>query len=234
MFMKVTKALENNASTINLSLVLFVDLKQEIEAELLNLEDPNTDFEIELKNMYGLTLRNLEKRYRISDEMVLASMLDPAFQNLDYIRTYLVGKKMNKTRFIKKMYLKYVGEIPAPKRDELKKACSMREHLAMKHSSKVHSSGTLEKDIEVFETINHDFDDILQWYGKVGVYQFPLLSQLARVILQLSATSATIERLNSKARRIITYERTNLSTTKINKMIITQFNFPVLKKVLNN
>lgn len=65
----------------------------------------------------------------------------------------------------------------------------MREHLDMKHSSKSHSGGTLEKEIKVFETINHDFDDLLQWYGKVGVYQFPLLSQLARIILQLSATS---------------------------------------------
>lgn len=229
---KVTKILENNSSTLNLALVMFVDIREELEAQNLSVVDSDSVLDAELKRMYNLTLMNLEKRYPISDEMICASLLDPTFQSLPIIKTLLAERNLTKQQFLKNMFTKYVGELPNVSQGSgLTKSNSIREKLATKHGLVSHSVG-FQREVSSFETVTHQVDDLLQWYECVGIVQFPLLSQLARTILQLSATSATIERLNSRAGRVITFERTNLSNTKVNKLMIVQYNYPVLKKCL--
>lgn len=233
-FMKVTKILESSQSTINLALVMYVDILHDLESHASCFNESDSRFTMELKQMYDVTLDNLKKRYPISDEILCASLLDPTFQSLTIVKNLLDEKKTTKARFLKNMYSKYVGELPVHTGSIARcDSNSIREKLASKHGLVSQTVG-FEREVSAFESVTHQVEDLLQWYKSVGVVQFPLLSKLARIILQLSATSGTIERLNSRAGRVITFERTNLSNNKTKKLLIVQFNLPVLEKLENN
>ena len=60
--------------------------------------------------------------------------------------------------------------------------------------------------------------DILEWWGKKRE-KFKILSRLARVYLAIPATSASSERVFSKAGRVIAKDRTRLGTEKASDLI---------------
>lgn len=143
---KVTKILESDSSTLNLALVMYVDIQKELENQNLSVIDSDSVLHADLKQMYNLTLMNLEKRYPISNEMICASLLDPTFQSLPIISTLLAKRKLTKQQLLMNMYTKYVGELPnVSQGSSLKKSNSIREKLATKHGLVSHSVGFLRE-----------------------------------------------------------------------------------------
>lgn len=234
-FMLVTKVLEGNSSTINLSVIMFEDLKTNLREKKNDIEMTSFVFTKDFITLYDLALEHLQLRYQINDEMLTASLLDPVFQKLNYVKELLQERNRTKLEFLELMYNKYVGVVPEPETSaSLTKTRSIRDKLALKHGL-IGNSNDFKAEVETFDKIVvTEMDSLLNWWGKVGKNQFPLLSNLARIILQLSATSAEIERVNSKAGRVITDRRTSLSNSSCNKIMTVFYNFPILSKLNQN
>lgn len=66
-----------------------------------------------LINIVNNLIQNLDKRFIISDESLIATMLDPTAQHLPIINDILATKNISKIQFLKEMLEKYniVNEI---------------------------------------------------------------------------------------------------------------------------
>lgn len=103
-FMVVTKILEANTATINLTVIMMVELKSKLNEQKqllteIRSEESSNPFHSEIYTMYQLTLENIDKRYQINDEMLLGTLLDPTFQHCEYVNTLLTNKNCTKRIF---------------------------------------------------------------------------------------------------------------------------------------
>src|SRR5262249_20209232 len=59
-------------------------------------------------------LHKLDYRFPITNEMLIATMLDPRLQNLPRLLSELNGKSISKFEFLKSECLKIIDHLPAP------------------------------------------------------------------------------------------------------------------------
>lgn len=233
-FAIVTKAIEGNLySTINLAVIFAEELKDQLSTKLetLSLVDIDDVYKEDLRILYEASLENLDKRMNITDEMVCSTMLDPTFQHSNYIKDFLLKRNVSKSGFIKLMFQKYVGDyndkIETDTTIETTKK-SFVQNLAKKYSRNVQNNG-IDKEIKKFDNINEFcYDDLINWWSSIGKQQFPILARLARIMLQITATSANVERLNSAAGTTMTKQRCNLHHSKFEKIMVIFYNYPHL------
>lgn len=229
-FSIVTKILEGSKySTINLAIILLEEIKSQMlqkKRKVFEL-DISDDFKNDLFSMYEITLNSLKTRFSITDEMIIGTMLDPIFQDCDFIQKYLDQRNQSRSSFLRMMFNKYVGNESNSVQDTAPiQKRSFLQNLAKKYSRNF-SLSSLEDEIERFSTIhNYKDDDLLSWWSFVGRHQFPHLAKLARIILQLSATSATVERLNSIAGATLSKYRLHMNHIKAEKIMFVFYNYP--------
>lgn len=238
-FTIVTKILEADTPTINLAVILLGELKTKLDEQkhqlsMIFADEALWPFLCEIKQMYETTLDHIDSRYVLTDEMLVGALLDPMFQHCDYVTTLLTKRHKTKKQLLSEMYRKYVGPLPEHRSAPLAKKSSVRNQLAQRLGL-VSSTNTFDGEVDTFGTVVADnVDNLLDWWATIGVAQFPLLAKLARVILQLSATAATVERLNSKAGKIITPGRASLTSAKCNKIMLVHYNYPMISKLTQN
>lgn len=230
-FSIVTKVLEGSKySTINIAVVLLEEIKSQMKQkkEKLYKSDVNDVFKNDLLILYENTMKYLPTRFTITDEMIAGTLLDPIFQDCEFVQDYLVVNNYTRNSFLKKMYEKFVGSTAESTQtaQPLQQKKSVLHSLAQKYS-KNFTQSTMDEEIDRFKTIHSYADDnLLPWWGSVGREQFPILSKLARSILQLSATSATVERLNSIAGATLSKYRLNMNHHKAEKIMFVFYNYP--------
>lgn len=230
LFAVVTKSIEGSLySTINLAVIFSEELNTQLSEKVATLTeiDVNQSFKDDLIFMYETALDNLDRRLQITDEMICATLLDPTFQHSQYVKHLLDDRFMSRKEFLKQMYEKYVG--PCEKRLETliesDSKPSFIQELARKYS-KPKNQTTFDIELDsFFKTEDNNHNDLTIWWCKIGKFQFPVLSKLARIILGLSATSANVERLNSIAGATSTKFRQNLHHLKFEKIMMTLYNY---------
>lgn len=105
----------------------------------------------------------------------------------------------------------------------------------LKHHSRNLSAGnTLKQEVDKYKTldINPVNYEPLDWW-KANDKAFPNLAKLAKIILAIPATSAPSERNFSYAGILITNKRSQLSPTKVEKILFVHDNFNNLKDELD-
>lgn len=98
----------------------------------------------------------------------------------------------------------------------------------IKKFSHLHSTNAgFESEINKFANVIEEVEDVLLWW-KNNKNNFPILAQLARIILAIPATSAPSERIFSVAGDILTKKRSSLSSFKLNYLIFIHENYKLL------
>ncbi|CAG4977728.1 unnamed protein product [Parnassius apollo] len=226
-------------ASLNLALVFHLEIR-----DILNsLSDEETLIMLTLKNNM---LAKLDKRFPITDKIVVAALLDPRFINLSQIDTYLEQKNTTRAAFLAE-YIKIHISGESTTMATLAPAVitsfsndSVLSKLSKKHScsgtsSILTSTECNEADQECWmylaaaNACDVKDDDILNyWQNKKKT--FPLLSELARIMLAIPATSTPSERVFSIAGLTVTVKRSRLSPVRVNKIIFINDNYTLCKK----
>ncbi|CAG9792672.1 unnamed protein product [Diatraea saccharalis] len=209
-------------ASLNLALVFRLEIR-----DILNsLSDEETLIMLSLKNKM---LAKLDKRFPITDKIVVSALLDPRFISLSQIDSYLEQKNTTRAAFLAE-YIKIQPNIsnhstmvatspPAVLASTSNE--SILSKLSKKHSSS--STSSILTSVEFNEVDQECWrylaaanasdvvdDDVLQyWRNKSKT--FPHLSQLARAILAIPATSTPSERVFSIAGLTVTAKRSRLN-----------------------
>ncbi|CAG5037111.1 unnamed protein product [Parnassius apollo] len=226
-------------ASLNLALVFHLEIR-----DILNsLSDEETLIMLTLKNNM---LAKLDKRFPITDKIVVAALLDPRFINLSQIDTYLEQKNTTRAAFLAEYIKIHIsGESTTMATLAPAVITSFSNESVLSKLSKKHScSGTSsiltstecnEADQECWmylaaaNACDVKDDDILNyWQNKKKT--FPLLSELARIMLAIPATSTPSERVFSIAGLTVTVKRSRLSPVRVNKIIFIHDNYTLCKK----
>jgi len=81
-----------------------------------------------------------------------------------------------------------------------------------------------------FRNASGEFNDPLSWWKIQGALRFPHLAKLAEKYLCIPATSATSERVWSRASNILTIRRARMSDTVAESIMFTKENSRILRK----
>lgn len=93
--------------------------------------------------------------------------------------------------------------------------------------SNCNTNSTVTNEITKFSHVTEEIDDILMWW-RHNVCNYPVMANLAKIILATPATSAPAERIFSLAGDIVTKKRSNLSSFKLNYIIFIHENYNLI------
>lgn len=177
-----------------------------------------------------ILLRNIPRRMELNEEMVAAAILDPSIQHFDLIDEWLRVKRLTRTELLEKIIQKFdidiskrltQHQLPIEQPD-------VRLRLLQKHSSLTRSNDSLDSELFRFGNIKEQISDVLDFWRKQEI-NFPLLSQIARVIICKPATSAKSESAFSMAGSLICKKRANIDPLRAQKILFVHDNYELLK-----
>ncbi|KAI8421976.1 hypothetical protein MSG28_009882 [Choristoneura fumiferana] len=218
-------------ASLNLAMVFHLEIK-----DMLNsLSDEESLIMLSVKHNM---LEKLETRFPVTDKIVAAAMLDPRFISLSQIDTYLTQKKTTRADFL----AGYIKAQPLATSDgsPVFVACgtysteSLLTRLSKKHSIGA-SNSNVDYDFDETEgecrkylatAIAEEFrgDDILlYWHAKKS--SFPLLSEAARALLAIPATSTPSKLIFSEAGLTLNAKKTRLVPSCMNKIMFIHDNY---------
>jgi hypothetical protein len=227
---KQASALLSGTKYTTVSLVLL--FREEIEQALVtNSADCEILAELKqrMRNAFG-------RRFPIHELYVVAAMLDPSLGHLRSVQKYLADNDTNAVELLTKYVHLYtenaqveqqtvgvdvdgaptlqpqVDDCPAWKRAKLE---LMSKHTPVNTSQ--------QREIQQYRCLSVQTDDPLKWWS-TQVHTYPRLSQLARSILSVPATSAPSERVFSVAGLVINAKRSTLSPSVVDKVIFVHDN----------
>ncbi|CAG5053935.1 unnamed protein product [Parnassius apollo] len=227
------------ATSLNLALVLNLEIRDILHS----VTDEETLVMVQLKNKM---LAKLEKRFPITEKVVVAALLDTRFISLTQIDTYLEQKNSTRAALLAKYLKKDIDVsrvsatvVAAPNASSSSADDSLLAKLTRKHSSSTTPSVNInlecsEADQECCRYLTaataNDVvnEDILQ-YWRGNKEAFPLLTGLVRAILAIPATSTPSERVFSIAGLTVTAKRSRLSPGRVNKIIFIHNNYDLCK-----
>lgn len=241
-FLKIFReAVESFSSEKHATLSNAIVFRIEIENTLKsNEKDHYLIAELKEKMLGGL-----DERFPISEEMLIASLLDPRLQNFPRISEELTKRKTTKFDLLKKEIVKIVSNVVVAKpviveSSKAKKAKepSVLSKLIHKHSCKSSSESNDFRDEEMHKyfltTIPKDdidkFDLLIFW--KNNCKSLPYLAELSRKYLCIPLTSTSSERAFSYAGILISAKRRSLGPGVVEKTLFIHDNYSLVKKTL--
>ncbi|XP_055709049.1 E3 SUMO-protein ligase ZBED1-like [Phlebotomus papatasi] len=226
-FANATKLLEgSNYSTINLGLLVY----KEIQNSLVDLQKKSTKSEIQA-TMCEILKNHLEKRYKVTEEMLLGALLDPTLQHLPAIEEWLKENNFeSRSDFLFSKINDENGKEPDLPLHENVDSKSIRLALANKHLPQNNPAcTTLREEYASFKCVKDRVEDPLEWWSaKRSV--FPVLSEKVRNVFCIPLTSAPSERNFSSAGGVITQKRSRLSPSTASKILLIHDNYKTLQK----
>ena len=160
-------------------------------------------------------------------------MLDPSQRALSSVQQYLTEQDTTAVQLLSAALHKYVGdveEIPRPitqaaanqqPDDQTLTWKKAKMDLLSKHAT---SDSSTERDIQQYRCLNiPSIDDILVWWS-TQTNTYPRLSNLARTILPMPATSTPSERIFSIAGLTVNAKRSSLAPSSVDKIIFIHEN----------
>lgn len=169
-------------------------------------------------------LENLDRRFPITENIIAATFLDPSTQRLPLIAEYLSENNTDMLTLLTKKWYEYdvildkktsTRSSPStPKATKTPPAKRIRLELIQKHAisdvgvdSDVGSN--IRKEYVKYISFSDVVDDPLLWWKK-NALTFPYLSQLAKTLLAIPATSASTERHFSETGGLVTKKKAQL------------------------
>jgi len=218
--------------TINLVLLFRSELKMHLNS--------NENDSLVIKLMKNRMLDNFDHRFPMTDLLVIASLLDPRFQNLDTVKEYLDSCDTNPYKFLKQ-YADEHAEKENTKTDndgiQYRKQTDSNSKfildLVNKHSSYLDPmQNDLEKECHILFSKHSLFKNILDFW-KEKQHDMPVLSKLAKKVLCIPATSTPSERVFSIAGLLINNKRSSVCPSTVNKVIFVHDNYELCKAVVS-
>lgn len=210
--------------TVSLVLLFRVEIEHALEA--------NSDDSAILAELKQRMRNALGRRFPIHELYVVAAMLDPSFGHLRSVQNYLADNNTNAVELLSKYVNLYtddaqveqqtettVGVDGAPPVDDCPWKRAKLELLS-KHTP---VNTNRHREIQQYRCLSVQTDDPLKWWS-TQVKTYPRLSQLARTILSIPATSAPSERVFSVAGLVINAKRSTLSPSVVDKVIFVHDN----------
>lgn len=199
------------------------------------------------KRAVQIILDAFDKRFKVNNNMILASFLDPSMQHLQIIKDHFNDRDVDVADALYEKWSNYeltaAGEVVSLNQKQSdKKVVSktagsdvkrIRLELIEKHCSVSAVSDSplvcIRAELHKYSSVVGVIEDPLEWWRKNQI-QFPYLSQIARVMLSFTATSAIVERFFSKAGVLVTKRKANLDPMNIQKILFVHENY----KLINN
>ena len=200
-----------------------------------------------MKKLYAFAKTNLKQRFQISDDHVVASLLDPSQKNLDVLLTYIEPPLCKSKLLILKME-KLLSNLTnstlnCTNVDEVNEQRNITDFLNYPPQKKARLSilseleptvNLLEKDMErevqLYFNVKVDRSiEPLDWWKK-NHESFPNLGKLAQIYLGIPATSASSEMAFSTAGSFMTAKRSSLHPAKLNKLCFLHDNYSFVKE----
>lgn len=161
----------------------------------------------------------VEEKYKIHQVHEFACFLWPKFKSLRMLPN---ESKIRITSEVGEALLKYeLNRINALERADTYRGTESHNEEFEEWEDNLSQSiprSSLQEVLEYQSDISAKIDDVLLWWEQNSL-RFPLLSQLAKKILGIPASSASSERCFSTAGRIIEKRRTNLKGDTVDSLI---------------
>lgn len=192
-------------------------------------------------------LAALDERFPISEEILIATILDPRLHNFPRLLEELTKRNTTKFDLLKKEIVKVASNVIIEKTVEVasqssqrkkKKEPSVLSKLIHKHSSNTSTESSDFRDEEMHKyfltTIAKDdideFDLLIFW--KNNCKSLPYLAELSRKYLCIPLTSTSSERAFSYAGILISAKRRSLGPSVVEKTLFIHDNYSLVKKTL--
>jgi len=194
-----------------------------------------------LEDLYDASIKNLDRRIRITDEALCASILDPAGKQGKIVKDELLQRYQLHSEFLKMMYQKFNDtetvdlDEDTPNIQDLSLLSSLERSIYNRQvgvSNNVKSS--LETEIERYlaQPLTAP-TNVLEWWGS-NMKSYPCLSELARVVLQIPASAAEVEEVFSISGRTISKSRSRMHPLTAERSLVVKRNFDIVKDVQMN
>lgn len=167
-------------------------------------------------------LEKLDSRFPITENMIVATFLDPSMQKLPLIYAYCQANSVDMVELLMKKWYQYRPELRVQKALPNQKAlpapakpspvAKLRIELIQKHVATTNNNeeGGLESNMHQeylkYTAISNLTDDPLIWW-KTHEAAFPYLSALARVMLSIPSSSGATETHFSDSGYLITKKK---------------------------
>lgn len=181
-----------------------------------------------------ILIKNLSKRLPLTREVIAAAILDPSIQHLQAVQTWLAKNRKTRAEVLNDVVRNYSINLDFAAQTGNDETVQMHQDsqcarmaLLRKHSSLTQKRHTLDAELEKFITITEVEPDVLAFWRKEES-KYPLMAQIAQVILAKPATSAKSESAFSTAGAVITKRRANIDPLRAQKVLFIHDNFKLL------
>lgn len=216
-------------ATINYYVVFRSEISSLLESE------PKDSYEVKLLKTNMMS--QFDYRFPLSDIVILASLLDPRFQNLLDVKKYLLANKTTAVEFLVKAARDVVtdGVSSSPNNSSTTKNESYIDELAEKHSTLSSvatnvSQSALERECYLLLSMHNKIkitNVLIYWKDHSKL--MPNLSSVASQVFAIPATSTPSERNFSVAGLIVNQKRTQITPDNLDKVIFMHNNYDYLK-----
>lgn len=224
-------------------------------AEIENALKVNSKDHIMVVNLKENLAESIDLRFPITEEILMATILDPRLANLPILARELEKVGMSKFEFVKSQLLKLPPISnqsnkptvqPQPEiqlKTKSKKPPSLLSTLIEKHAYTQSTTLNLVEDERAVKEEIHKYFitqiakedverfDILQFWNNHRT-SLPKLSRLAKKILCIPATSVSSERAFSYAGILISAKRSSIGPSVIDKTLFLHDNYSLIKRTV--
>lgn len=210
-------------------------------SEIYSLLETEPQDSLEIKMLKANMMLQFDYRFPLSDIVVLASLLDPRFQNLLDIKQYLQSIKLSAVDFL----VKCVNDIgtdgisssPNNSSGSTSKSESYIDELAEKHST----LGSVARTTTSQTALERECYLLLSMHNKIKVTNvltfwkdhtklMPTLSSVAAQIYGIPATSTPSERNFNVSGLVVNQRRTQITPDNLDKVIFMHNNYDFVKE----
>lgn len=221
--------------------------------EIRSLLEPEPQDSIPIKELKENMLQKVDYRFPLSDIKIIASLLDPRFQNLLDVKNYIKSCNCSSVEFIQKYCNNYdvikshsnpkVKNVPDCDVTKSGVKKSYIDDMVEKHStlssvaSNMSSARQSELTRECFLLLSMggvvEVKDILSFW-KDNSKTMPLLSEVASATLCTPATSTPSERNFSVAGLVANSKKSQILPENLDKVCFIHNNYEFIKKNYSN
>jgi hypothetical protein len=228
--------LQASGNTTELSLIPLV------KAEILSLcqqpDNSDSGAQVDVQELADLKKRikkNLESRMPITEEILIATLLDPSTRDLDILqcsddqKVNLLIQAASGINQPDEIQTEENTVLDTPAGDNISNLTNLtkRQKLILKHSS--HTSGSnrqaIEKEVRGYLSSTVDLNLTPYQFWACNTQKYPHLSWMARHYLTRSASSVPVESMFSICGLILNSKRVSLSPYTANAILFIHDNF---------
>lgn len=203
-------------------------------ALISSLEQIKATYDGTVRQAAHILINNISKRLPLTREVIAAAILDPSIQHLQAVQTWLSKNKRTRAQVLNDVIRDYSINMVFEATTGIDETVHMHQDsqcarmaLLRKHSILTKKRQSIDAELEKFINILEEEPDVLAFWRKEQS-KYPLMAQIAKVILAKPATSAKSESAFSTAGAVITKRRANIDPLRAEKVLFIHDNFKLL------